>query len=429
MPKSSHQTKSLTVSQVNQTIAQALDDAFPNPFWVTGEIQGYDRDAFKAASRRWRQIYFELIEKEEGKDTARASVKAISWGDAHAAILDKLRHASSDLKLQDGIQVRFLCAVDFYWPRASLQLKVLDVDPNFTLGEMERARQELIQHLKEEGLFDQNKKQSMPLVAQTIGLITSEGSAAFHDFMHELNGSGYAFHVQLTDARMQGEETERSVCQAIQKLDNHESIEAIVLIRGGGSRSDLIWFDKEKIAMAIAQCRKPVITGIGHEIDLSVADLVAHESRKTPTAAAQFLIQKAQRFETDLQQAGARIMAAVRDRIDREKHHLSQDVRTWKQGAVILIQRFLSGLSQNQQSLLQGAQRHLDVQKERLRGFLRECQLKDPLTVLARGYSLVYSNGELIKSVKHVSVGQELSAQFHDGRINAKVIKEMGKQK
>ncbi|HRY30466.1 MAG TPA: exodeoxyribonuclease VII large subunit, partial [Elusimicrobiota bacterium] len=241
----------LTVSQINQKIGETISAGFPDPFWVTGEIQGYDRDAAKAPTRRWGQVYFELVEKEKGSDSAKASLKAILWGDAQATIVQRLRSTSDKLTLRDGLQVKFLCAVDFYWPRASLQMKILDVDPEFTLGDLERARQELLKNLKEKGLFDRNRSVLFPPLPGNIGLITSEGSAAYHDFTDELKRSGYAFRVRLWDARMQGEETEASVCRGIALLEGDPEVDVIVLVRGGGSRSDLIWFDKEKIAYAV----------------------------------------------------------------------------------------------------------------------------------------------------------------------------------
>ena len=440
----SDEKKSLTVSQVNRAIGAALEDHFSDAFWVVGEVQGYDRDAAKAGQRRWGQIYFELIEKEPGADTVKAGIKALVWGDVHNAMRAKLAEIAGDLKFQDGLQVKLLCKIDFYWPRANLQLKVLDVDPHFTLGDMERARRELLESLKKTGLFDRNRETLLPRVPLDVGLITSDGSAAYHDFVEELRGSGYAFRLHFVDARMQGAETEEDVSRALFLLGKNPDVEVIVLIRGGGSRSDLIWFDKEKVARAVAVCQKPVLTGIGHEIDLSVADLVAHTSRKTPTAVAQFLIEQVRTFDTVLSEAVRTVRESVRERLDRESRALSEAARAWRESSGHFVSLSQKYLSTSLELFRASARRHLTVMQERLRAapsrldggaksllrsqterleaFRKECDFKDPRRILARGYSLIYAGGRIAKSVRSVQVGEFIEARLSDGLVTANVL-------
>lgn len=440
----SDEKKSLTVSQVNRAIGAALEEHFSDAFWVVGEVQGYDRDAAKAGQRRWGQIYFELIEKEPGSDTVKAGIKALVWGDVHNAMRAKLSEIAGELKFQDGLQVKLLCKIDFYWPRANLQLKVLDVDPHFTLGDMERARRELLESLKKTGLFDRNRETLLPRVPLDVGLITSDGSAAYHDFVEELRGSGYAFRLHFVDARMQGAETEEDVSRALSLLGKNPDVEVIVLIRGGGSRSDLIWFDKEKVARAVAVCQKPVLTGIGHEIDLSVADLVAHTSRKTPTAVAQFLIEQARTFDTVLSEAARTVRESVRERLDRESRALSEAARAWRESSGHFVSLSQKYLSTSLERLRASARRHLTVMQERLRAapsrldggaksllrsqterleaFRKECDFKDPRRILARGYSLIYAGGRIAKSVRSVQVGEFIEARLSDGLVTANVL-------
>jgi exodeoxyribonuclease VII large subunit len=436
--------KSLTVSQVNRAIGAALEQSFSDAFWVVGEVQGYDRDAAKAGQRRWGQIYFELIEKEAGSDTVKAGIKALVWGDVHNAMKAKLMDVAGDLKFQDGLQVKLLCKIDFYWPRANLQLKVLDVDPHFTLGDMERARRELIESLKRAGLFDRNRETHFPMLPLDIGLVTSDGSAAYHDFVEELRGSGFGFQIHFVDARMQGVETELDVSRALARLARVPEVDVIVLIRGGGSRSDLIWFDKEKVARAVSACPKPVITGIGHEIDLSVADLVAHTSRKTPTAAAQFLIEKARAVETALSESARSLRDAAHERLDRESRALTESARAWRESTghfVALSKNSLGALSdrlrasaRQRLALLEDRLGNAPVRLggsvkatlrshgERLEGFRKECELKDPRRILARGYSLIYAGGRIAKSVRSVQVGEFIQARLSDGLVTANVL-------
>jgi len=436
--------RAFSVSQVNQAIGAALQERFSDAFWVVGEIQGYDRDALKSGQRRWGQVYFELIEKETGADTVKAGIKALVWGDAHNAIRAKLKAAAPDLRVQDGLQVKLLCQVDFYWPRAGLQLKVLDVDPHFTLGDMERARRELIEKMKAQGLYDRNRGTDLPAVPLTLGLITSDGSAAYHDFVEELRSSGYAFELRFVDARMQGGDTERDVPTALAALSADPDIDAVVVIRGGGSRSDLIWFDKEKIALAVSRCSKPVLTGIGHEIDLSVADLVAHTSRKTPTAVAQFLIERARDFETSLADAARRLVTGVRDRLLTERTTLNDAARTWREATARSVSAYREALARAQERLKANAQRALAVARERWLGFpgrlrvgqrayfqawadklasyQKECAWRDPRRLLAQGYGLIYAGGKLAKRVGDVRVGEFIEARLSDGLVTANVL-------
>ncbi len=434
----------LSVSQVNQAIGGALKRSFPDAFWVRGELQGFDRDAAKASTRRWGQVYFEIVEKEPGADTVKAGAKALLWGDALSAIQDKLSAASPDLRLQDGLQVKFLCEVDFYWPRASLQLKVLDADPHFTLGDMERARRELMEKLRAAGLLEQNRSTPFPRVPLGIGLITSDGSAAYHDFIQELRGSGFAFRVSLMDTRMQGADTEGDVTRALAVLAEEPDVEVIVLVRGGGSRSDLIWFDKEKIALAVARCPKPVIAGIGHEIDLSVADLVAHTSRKTPTAAAQFLVETVGSFERELLESGRTVATGAKDRLIEARRDLASAVDGWRNESQNLLTAGGEALARCRGQLAADTRRHLTLQRERLvaaparmaqsvrekirlhrerlTAFARECALKDPRRLLARGYSLIYAGGRLAKGIRDIHVGEFMEARLQDGLVTANVL-------
>ncbi|MGQ0644680.1 MAG: exodeoxyribonuclease VII large subunit [Elusimicrobiota bacterium] len=433
-----------TVSQVNKGVAAALAQSFPDAFWVSGEIQGYDRDAGKAAGRRWGQVYFELVEKKDGADSVKAGIKALMWGDAREAVLRKLAAVSDKLFLQDGLKVRFLCRVDFYWPRAGLQLKVEDVDPTFTLGDMERARRALLLSLREKGLLDKNKSLSFPAVPLRVGLITSEGSAAYHDFLEELKSSGYAFRVSFWDARTQGAETEENVCRGLLRLGRSPDVDVVVVARGGGSRSDLVWFDKEKIALAIARCPKPVLTGIGHDIDLSVADMVAHKNFKTPTAAAQFLAARARAFEEGLKACGAGVAEAARTRLAENRHALRENLRAWQYASQTLAARFRGELAQCGRDFFHGARRQLHLRRERLSrsperlagasaGLLRacaerldsvrrECALKDPRRLLERGYCLLVSDGKIVKSVDQTDPGRDLEARLRDGVLSARVL-------
>lgn len=312
------------------------------------------------------------------------------------------------------------------------------------MGDMERARRGLIEKLKAQGLFDRNRAVPLPVIPLTLGLVTSDGSAAYHDFVEELRASGFAFELRFIDARMQGVETERDVPRAVAALAADPDIDAVVVIRGGGSRSDLIWFDKEKIALAVARCPKPVLTGIGHEIDLSVADLVAHTSRKTPTAVAQFLVERVRAFETAAVDAGRRLTEALHERLSAERSALNNAARDWREGTARALSIPRERLARSQERLKSGALGALGVarervatdpgrlraglrvflqaNKERLAAFQKECDWRDPRRLLARGYGLIYAGGRLAKRVTDVRPGEFIEARLSDGLVTANVL-------
>jgi exodeoxyribonuclease VII large subunit len=270
------------VLEFNRAVEGALQDAFPGEFWIRGEIQGLARTR---ARKHW---YFELVEKDPDGDAplARVSIALLSW---KRAGVEREMRAAPGFELDDDVEVRIRCQIGFYPPWGKFQLAMVGVDPAFTLGQMAANRERILRALAKDGLLERNAALPLPLVPQRVGLVTSVGSAAYNDFVDEIRGSDCGFQILACDARVQGAETESTVVAGIRTLARRKC-DVIVVVRGGGSRSDLAGFDSESIARAIAVCPVPVLTGIGHEIDTSLADVVAHRDFKTPTACADFLV-------------------------------------------------------------------------------------------------------------------------------------------
>lgn len=311
----------LTVSQLNTYIKDVVEAGFPQPVWVCGEIQGFSRN------RGRRHCYFELIEKDEATQTIRAKISMALFANRKAAIHQVLSRAENQFELKDDIEVKFLCKVNFYPPYGSMTLIVEDIDPAYTLGKFAQEKQRLIAILKERGTLEKNKRHSLPIVPLTLGLITADDSAAYNDFISELSGSGFGFRVILRRALVQGKAAEADIANAIQELQAVPRLDLIVITRGGGSVADLSCFDSERIAEAIAACPIPVVTGIGHEIDLSVTDLAAHTYRKTPTALAQWLVEEVRSYLEKMDEGGRVIFERARQLIQRRKDDLFQDAR------------------------------------------------------------------------------------------------------
>jgi exodeoxyribonuclease VII large subunit len=263
--------------------------------------------------------YFDLVEKDPD-DPARyiAKIGCAFFKNSLLSWRTKLRREGfSSFQLTDGLEVKLRAGVDLYVKEGRYQLIVSEVDAGYSLGAMARKRQQTIDELKKRGLFENNRRLEMSDCPLKIGLITSLGSAAYNDFMSVLNSSGYAFKLYIFDAYMQGEHTPRDVFNGIKALEQ-KNLDAIAIVRGGGAKTDLYYFDDIRICEAIARCRLPVLTGIGHEIDLSVADMVSYMHFVTPTDTARFLVSGLDDFQQRIVEALSALESSSRSSLEKE---------------------------------------------------------------------------------------------------------------
>jgi exodeoxyribonuclease VII large subunit len=276
-------------------VQELVREAFAS-VWVAGEIARFRPSA---AGHQ----YFDLVEKGEA-DKIVGTLQAVVWRGEWARLRSVLERAGE--RLADGLAVRCRVTLDYYPPGGRLQAQVREIDPTFTLGELERRRRETIAALETSGLLAANRAVPLPELPLALGLVSSHGSAAYHDFLATLAESGFGFRVLFVHAAVQGAEAEREVVSALELL-SRSAVDAIALVRGGGSRTDLAAFDSRAVAEAVARAAKPVLTGLGHEIDVAVADLAAHRAFKTPTKVAEFLVARL----ADGELAAARLRAAL----------------------------------------------------------------------------------------------------------------------
>jgi len=274
------QEETYSVRELCGDVRDFLQQAF-SAVWVAGEINRLRR-------HQRGHLYFELIEKGD-EDEIVGKLEAVAWRGDYQRIHRSL--ADTGQELAEGQQIRCRGSVDFYAPFGRLQLVVREVDPVFTLGLLAKRRQETLDALTAAGLLTRNRDHPLPEVPLRLALITSEGSAAYHDFLSTLSESGFGFQVFFVHASVQGREAEKEVASALGALAGLE-VDCAVLIRGGGSRADLAVFDSRRIAEAVARAPLPVLTGLGHEIDESISDMVAHTALKTPTKVAEFLVER-----------------------------------------------------------------------------------------------------------------------------------------
>ncbi len=317
---------SFTVSQLNEQIREVLSMGFPQTVWVCGEIQGYDRNRGKT------HVFFDLCEKDPVSKGIVARVGLVIFAGRKRVLREQMNSAGEGFELKDDIEVRFLCRVDFYPPHGALRLIVEGIDPVYTLGRIAQERRRLLIKLDKEGVLQQNKRLALPDVPLNIGLVTAFDSAAYNDFLCELRASGYGFRVRHRSALMQGRGAPADVSAAIAELGRIEGIDVIVVTRGGGAIAELSCFDDESIARAIAASPVPVLSGIGHEINVTIADLAAHTYQKTPTAAARFLVERVAAFVAGLEDRGRMLGDLVRSRLTDERRRLQTTAFAFQHG-------------------------------------------------------------------------------------------------
>ncbi len=377
-----------SISQLCGEVRDFLGEAFPS-VWVVGEAQ-----RVRPSARG--HVYLELVEKGE-RDEIVGKLDAVIWKTDYARVQRLL--SASEQRLTDGVQIRCRASLDFYAPSGRLQLCVREVDPAFTLGLLERRRRETLAALTAAGLLERNRGLPLPDLPLTIALITSHGSAAYHDFLSGLAESGYGFRVVFVHASVQGREAERDVVSALAALAGLP-VDCAVLIRGGGSRTDLAAFDSRAIAEAIARASFPVLTGLGHEIDRSIADLAAHAAFKTPTKVAEFLIERVARADqtlAELRQALLREapepLRAGREALGRAERGVSL-AQMRLAGAGARIDEHARALARLGRSALREAERRqgdlggrlIELAPRRVGGCARDrLRLGERLTAAARG--------------------------------------------
>ncbi|MBU2502539.1 exodeoxyribonuclease VII large subunit [bacterium] len=341
----------LGVRELNESISAALKTAFPGTVWVKGEVQRLPADAARRS-----HVYFELHETgTSGAAEFQIPVGLMGWDRQRYGLGRYLDGTDPDFQLADRMEVCLEAQVDFYPPFGKLSLKVVGIDPTYSLGRLEARRREVLAYLTAEGLLEKQSALTLPRLPLRVGLITAAGSAAERDFITGLEASGRPFQITLRGAKMQGDQLEAEVSRAL-AAHARSGVDVIVITRGGGSRADLSWFDQKDLAVAIAGCPVPVITAIGHEIDRSIADLVAHHSCKTPTAAAEFLVDRIEEAADLVEEAAARLALrvaslldqaaadlAVGDRLARLAHRIQLDASLRRQELAARLQDRVAG--------------------------------------------------------------------------------------
>jgi len=472
-----------TLSQLNDSIKDALLDAFPTTVWVVAEVS-------ELKENRSGHCYLELIEKEGNSIVARS--RATIWSYTFR-MLKPYFETTTGQSFTEGIKILVQVTVDYH-SAYGLSLNIKDIDPTYTAGDFALQRKEIINRLQTEGIFDMNKELELPLVPQKIAIISSATAAGFLDFMTQLesNKYGFKFYTKLFEATMQGADSVPSIIHALERIFRYDDFfDSVVIIRGGGASADLASFDNYDLAFNITQFSLPVITGIGHEKDDTIIDLVAHTRMKTPTAVAEFLITGVVRFYEQLVEMENEVIQITRNTVDFQqnklkriaesvnysaskfvnekqvsltkkgnelqqnvnqfsfkkkyeinnlKHNLESAVSLWfveTKNRIELKRRVLkrvvgeSLLKENvnlihfKDLITSESKRIIIKEQEKIHMNENTVRLLNPKNVLKRGYSLTLKDGKVVKSTTQLQLNEEIETQFADGKIKSKITKKV----
>jgi exodeoxyribonuclease VII large subunit len=431
--------KRLTLYELNNLVREVLECEMPDEYWVEAEL---------SECRESRgHCYMELIQKDETTATPIAKASARCWASKWMIVRPYFERTTGQ-QLHAGMKVLLKVYAQFH-EAYGFSWIVTDIDPTYTLGDMARKRQEIIRQLKEEGVFDLQKELRLPMFCQHIAVISSETAAGYGDFCNQLadNPYGFQFQTQLYPAIMQGEDVEQSIINALERIYHYQSsninspFDAVVIIRGGGATSDMSGFDTLALAENVANFPLPIITGIGHDRDESILDMVSHTRVKTPTAAAVLLIDHLKEVLDAINDAQERITHQAHQKISTLHLQLSafseaiprlfSIVRTRQEARLeTLYQRILSRIQQKtvtaqaenhhlEQRLVTALQRRLISESHRMEMLEEKVHALDPTLLLKRGYSITLFKGKAVHDPKALQQGDEIETRLEKGTIKS----------
>lgn len=406
----------LTLYELNNRVRVALGQAFPDEYWVQAELS--DVRVNPAG-----HCYVEFVQKDARNHAMVAKARGTVWSNVFRLLRPYFERETGQ-PFVAGIKVQVKVRVEFH-ELYGYSLMVVDIDPSYTVGDMVRRRREILRQLEEEGVLSLNKELQMPVVPQRIAVISSATAAGYGDFCNQLenNPHGFRFTSTLFPAVMQGEKVEESVLDALELIhENIESWDVVVIIRGGGAVSDLAGFDTYLLAAACAQFPLPIITGIGHERDDTVLDMVAHTRVKTPTAAAEYLISCVQEVAMALEAKADYIHEYVRYRLQQENFRLEQIAS--RLPSVLALRQLhethrINDLCQRRDGavgqILQLARHRLQILEQRVSG----C---DYHRLLMRGFSLTVKDGHIVTDASQVCPGDVVVTRLGKGCLKSKIL-------
>lgn len=457
--------EAVSLLQLNRLLKEGVKKLFPEPFWIIAEIS-------EIKINRNGHCYIDLIEKEPGSEAIVARMRATIWSYTFR-VLRPYFESTTGYALGEGLRVLVKATAEFS-ELYGLSLDIRDIDPSFTIGEIEVKKQKIVQRLIDDGIFEMNRQLILTGIPQYVAVISSPTAAGLQDFLNHLQGNnqGYSFALRLFPAVMQGERTSESVIAALDSIYNSGiPFDVVVIVRGGGAQAELDSFNSYPVGAHICQFPIPILTGIGHDKDETVADMVAWQNFKTPTAVADFLVDQLEKFERGLYVFGEEVREIINERISSESQQLRslglsarKLLRKWQERVVKSIFVHQRSIEAILNQTLQRSSRRLEILKGNLRQrilsnisnqhlFLQYLRMTtktrgksavlqkeasitrieadlaaaNPAEVMLKGYSMLFAGGKRVRSVYGLQPGDSITNVLSDGSI-AGTIEEVVKK-
>ena len=417
----------LTLYELNRLVREVIECEMPNEYWVEAELS--------ECRENHGHCFMSLIQKDERGATPIAKADARCWASKWMLIRPYFERTTGQA-LRPGIKVLLKVYAQFH-EAYGFSWIVTDIDPTYTLGDMARKRQEIIRQLKEEGVFDLQKELRLPLFCQRIAVISSETAAGYGDFCKQLadNPYGFQFHTQLFPAIMQGEGVSQSIINALEEIYSNlsgnliphstfhiqQNFDAVVIIRGGGATSDMSGFDTLELAENVANFPLPIITGIGHDRDESILDMVSHTRVKTPTAAAALLIDQLKAVLDTIEGAQSLITHYAQQKLASLNAQLATLSEAIPRLFSIVKTRQEARLDNTEQRIITAVERRMTSEHHRLEMLEEKVKTLDPALLLKRGYSITLKDGKAVRDPKALQQGDEIETRLANGTIHSTV--------
>lgn len=403
----------LSLYDLNALVRRSMEQCLPDEYWIQAELSD-------VRTNSTGHCYLEFIQKDPRSNALIAKARGTVWANVFRLLKPYFEEATGQT-LASGIKVLVQVTVSFH-ELYGYSLTVQDIDPTYTLGDMARRRREILSQLEEEGVLNLNKELEIARLPQRIAVISSPTAAGYGDFCHQLqsNSRGFYFYTELFPALMQGDRVEESVLAALDNVNARlPEFDVVVIIRGGGAASDLSGFDTYLLAAACAQFPLPIITGIGHERDDTVLDSVAHTRVKTPTAAAEFLIESMNNAADELDTLTVRLQESVRNRLMEEQRKLV----SYKNRIPSAAYRRLSGaklsLLTARKDIVQVVTSSVSCHRHRLELLQQRLTDASPEKQLARGYSITLKDGKVVKDTALIQEGDSVTTRLYQGEFTS----------
>ena len=403
----------LSLYELGRLIRLTLSRGLPDAYWVQAELSEV-REAYNG------HCYIELVQKAERGNALVAKARGTIWAGIYKMLKPYFENATGQ-HFTAGIKVLLQVTVDYH-EQYGFSLTVHDIDPTYTLGDMARRRREILRQLEEEGVLSLNKELAMPLLPQRIAVVSAAGAAGYGDFCDQLmnNPYGFAFYPRLFPAVMQGNKVESSIITALDSIAaRRDHWDVVVIIRGGGATSDLSGFDTYLLAANCAQFPLPIITGIGHERDDTVLDIVAHTRVKTPTAAAEYLINALADAATHHDSLVNRLTMSLTQRLHHEEQRLQQLATRLPSSFTLMHAKQQHRLAQVESALHIALEHTITKQLHHLALLEKTVESASPSHILKRGYTITRYNGKVVTSASMIPPGAIMTTEWADGTVTS----------